>query len=105
MDENQRQQEVGRVFAWFAENPSLVEQIRSEEGVVNTQTAIEVLEKLHADKMEYLIPIFLVNIYNDRVMNKVIKRFYAELFAKAVEADGMDKTVARLIEIAKEECE
>ena len=103
MDEKQRQQEVSRIFQWFAQNPSTVEEIRSEDGVLDMKTALSVLEKLRADKMEYLIPIFLVNTYNDRVMNKVIKRFTAELLAKAFEGDGMDRTIERLIEIAREE--
>lgn len=103
MEEKQRQQEVSRVFQWFAQNPSTVEDIRSEDGIVDMETALGVLEKLREDKMEYMIPIFLANTNNDRVMNRVIKRFTAELLVKAFEADGMDMTIARLIDIAKEE--
>ena len=103
MDEKQRQQEVSRVFQWFLQNPGVVEDIRSEEGIVEADTALAVLEKLHQDKMEYLIPIFLANTYNDRVMNRVIKRFTSELLAKAFDTDGVDKTISRLIEIAREE--
>lgn len=103
MEEKQRQQEVGRIFQWFAENPSVVEDIRSEDGVMDAKNAVKVLEKLQADRMEYLIPIFLTNIYNDRVMSKVIKRFFSELLVKSIDSEGLEKSVSRLIEIAKEE--
>ena len=103
MDDKSRQYEVGRVFRWFAENPKMVELIRCEDGVVDTQQAIEVLEKLRDDRMEYLIPVVLSNMYPDRVMNKVIKRFASETVAKTIEAEGIDSVVKRLIEIAKDE--
>lgn len=105
MDENLRQQELGRVFMWFAENPKMVEQIRCEDGVVDTKQAIEVLEKLKADHMECLIPVVLSNMYPDRVMNKVIKRFTAEVISKTIAADGVDAVVQRLIDIARSEIE
>lgn len=103
MDQNTREQEVGRVFQWFAENPGLVEQIRCEDGIVDTKQAIELLEKLHADRMEYMIPILLANMYPDRTMNKVIKQFAVETIQKALSSDGLDATVERLISIAKNE--
>ena len=46
MEEKQRQQEVSRIFQWFAQNPSTVEDIRSEDGVVDMETALGVLVKL-----------------------------------------------------------
>ena len=53
MEEKQRQQEVSRVFQWFAQNPSTVEDIRSEDGVVDMETALGVLEKLREDNGVY----------------------------------------------------
>lgn len=105
MDEKARQYELGRVFRWFAENPKIVDLIRCEDGVVNTNQAIEVLEKLRDDHMEYLIPVVLSNMYSDRIMNKVIKRFASETIAKTIEKEGIESVVNRLIEIAKDEVE
>lgn len=105
MDEKIRQQEIERVFLWFAENPAAVEQIRCEDGVVDTGDAIALLEKLQNDHMEYLIPVLLTNVYTDRVMNKVIKRFTVEAINKTIAMDGIDAVIKRLIDIAKSENE
>lgn len=105
MDEKMRQKEIERVFLWFAENPTAAEQIRCEDGIVDTGEAIALLEKLRQDRMEYLIPVLLTNVYTDRVMNKVIKCLTAEAIIKMMESEGIDAVISRLIEIAKSECD
>lgn len=98
MTKSERTQEVIKIMRWIAEEREMLETITdpNRHDDMTAEDFIRILNAMRANKIEYLIPIFLYFSSTTCLMDYALKSLFFEGLADRVATEGFDRVMEKL---------
>lgn len=103
MEKTASRREFVKVMRWLAEHPAEKSFLIDTMGPYDPEDYLQVIEKLEADSLEYLIPLILQSYPMNREFNLALDRMAADALIQQWEDMGADGFLQRIKGLTEEE--